>query len=546
MANSVLAVDPLWSSGITVQKLEDRYIRIRGHTEQKKTRLLGDAKEQRFYYKAFYRRIDPRLGRTVGQDQAISWLYTMGWKSIEATKFHIAEEAFTRIIGRGALLSPEERAVAHLGRAIATYNRVGCQRLQADLTEADRHPATISEVSFYRGMCLLEINRYDDAEALFEKVIDLGPGPMEGPALYYRALIWELTLEWDKAETGYIDVIENVRDKGLVERAKIRLEGMKKDLRSHLKEKKWWSLLLNTSVGVDSNVLALPAELKASDYGYTEADSGYVQGIVFAEVRPAWGSKFFQQMRYTGFAQHYTGPGMANALDIVSHDVQNAFSLSTGGFDRLGLQTSYNSVSLGKISAHQEYIGITSAKIFLKTIGIFGELRRLKRQPVYEGAEESSQRQLYAKIALLYPKQGYSAPEFNSKATIYTFGYDQNYFESDFMSWGHKAYLESKVAVGRENSYYAAGGGGNYSYLLNWIETGVTWANDFNAQYSTYTSSAADRQDYSLKLNTSLTHEVWTGGELQWLLSGTANLSTQKGVYQYLKYQAQVGITQFF
>jgi tetratricopeptide (TPR) repeat protein len=542
---STWAAEELWMSDLSVGRFETRQRRWeeRFTKRRKSTQNSGDLK---YPYRAFYRRLDPRLGRTTDQDKAILWLFTMAWKSVEAGKFALAEEAFTKIILRGALLSDEERAMAFMGRAVAGYNRFGCDSINSDLVEADRHKSAAAEVSFYRGLCFMEKKYYVEAESLFERVIESGPSTVEEAAQFYRGLVWEITNQFDRAESAYLELIAYGSDAGLLEKARKRLEAIQKDLKAYLNEKKWWSALAQAGVGYDTNAISLPQELRPVAFGFWKSDSPFYQGLFFGEVRPAWSNTFFHQLRYTLFAHHYYEYLISKELDVLSHDIQSGQYWKLGAYNRIGTLLSYNSISVGEFSAHQEYMAIPSLKLYYKKVGTFGLLKKLKKQPTFEGAEESTQAQVYAKVSRLIPKQGYVTPDLDPRAMVYTLGWDQHYFESDYFNWGHKTFVEAKYSDGKENTYYSGSLSFQYSYLLDWTFEGVTLANDYGLQYYSFYKSGANRHDYLVKSNLSFTHGMWKNADLQWLVNFTGNFSTEKATNQFVKVYGQLSLSQYF
>jgi tetratricopeptide (TPR) repeat protein len=462
-------------------------------------------------------------------------LFDLGWRSLSIQRYDLGQEAFERVLRSGTRLDEKSAAQAHLGLALSRYHREGCSKtLDAELLEADRDVANQDDVSYYRALCAMGDENYDEAEILFRKLADKSHPNYADASAFYLGVIAETDERYDDAETAYLDTLDFSSDATLAGIAKTRLENVRAIKAMEDLEARWISGGFSLGAGYDTNVVALPAELEPGAYGLSKQAALVSNDLVFASLAPPWSRFVSHKINYTFLLNKHFDPQIAKVYDSYLHDLGTQFVFGTSATTKHTLAYSWTSVRLGVLGRAKESLRSQTGSYTL----------RLLRGT--DPNNPTSETQWSYRFNAIRPKLTPSAPENDLHANAHVVGV-KFVQRKDFPHvHGPEASIEFRKAKGSENSLWDFRGAYSWDYYFGDLSSPWYVSQVGSFDYKPYYQSASSRNDYALAYSAALGRTWGASVDTRLQLSGLYNFSTLMREYQYRQAAASFVLTAFF
>ena len=516
-----LAYDqPVWRSlGFSVKRLKSGQTRIEIDPKAQQSTLLSPEEAAR--------------RRGLREDTGIRRLFEVGFKALGRKRYDVSLEAFNRILAKDPLLDESQRVQAHFGRGMSAFHQLGCSSIEADFSIADKDPKNFEDISYFRALCLVEAQRFMDAQGLFRDLVRKSSERYAEASRFYLGVVAENREEFDEAEAAYMDTIDFAADKRLVDLSKERLKLVRQLRAEKNYETKWATGLLSSGIGYDSNVVGLPQGVAPSEYNVTSEATSSLTALAALELKPPVGRRIEPKFRYAFLLLHYADGILANSYDIQAHDVALGMNLRYWKRDIFGVGSSYTSVYLGPVATSSEYSATTAFD---------GKWQRILG-PVDSptGDIETS-----FKVGLVRPRAATLLPILDNTANSYLLSYRYNLRHIVGHVFGPGVDVEYKPAAGTENTYASLNLVGKWDTTLGPETWGVAVSHEASLMHSNYYQSLGKRTDYVGKYTGSISRLWWGRLETRVQAIFTTSFSSEQEKYKYNKAQANFLVSAFF
>lgn len=489
--------------------------------------------------------LDPRLETTVlsGAQAAmfqgkidqktIQKLFKLGWDSIRANRFDLAEEAFVKLVARQDLLVPEKKSEASLGLAISLFNQKGCSESLEHLAVADREEKFKDDVSFYRARCFMETKRDPEAEPLFKALSEKNHPNYGDQSRFYLAVVADVGNRFDDADAGYSDVIDFAKDPELQKIARARLDNLRARRLDYEYQHKWFNLILSQQFGFDTNVVSLPSTQTAASAGVSSKSAVNAATLGLLDLRVPWKSKTWdQKFSYMFLNLHYFKDDLSKTFDLQLHDVSMPVAYKASRENEFEFKPNYSSVFLGPISTSKEFMAL------------FGGALKWKKK-IFKGEAPLRDFENTLKITATRPKTVATVPDLDSTAMGYKLSSRATFYERAPHMYSVGLDAEIKLAAGKENSMYATALNGNYSLPMGPETWQTTLSNDVGLTYTSYFRAASPRYEM-LTSYTAGIGRLWAS-RYDTRLQGVANFNTSNNSSKkYNKFQINAVVLAIF
>lgn len=471
----------------------------------------------------------------IREKNALSKLFDLAWRSLTIQRYDIGLDAFERVFRRKQMMNEKQLAQAHLGLALSKYHLEGCSKpLAVHLVEADKDPANQDDVSYYRALCAMNDEKYDEAEVLFKRLVEKQHQNYSEASSFYLGVIAETDERFDDAEAAYLDTIDFASDSTLVGIAKSRLENVRSIKAMNSLETKWISGGVSASATYDTNVIALSEELTPASYGLSNQKALLTTDLAFLSLAPPWSRRFSHKLNYTFLMNKHFDDEISEIYDSNVHDLGTQVGFRSDPDVKHGLSYSWSSISLGELGKSTESLRTQSASYSLKFLR--------GANPEQPDSELEWGYRFTAIRPTIPPVTARNDLEANGHLVSVKYLQRRNsphVYGPDFSA-------EWREAKGPENSLWDVHAGVNWDYYFGnpqspWYITQVGGLN-----YKPYFDSLDNRHDYTASYTGSIGKTWGSSLDTRLQFSGTFNFSTLKNVYQYKQGSVSLLVTAFF
>lgn len=471
--------------------------------------------------------------RKVQGSAATSKLFDIGWRSLEISKFDLALQAFSRLLKKTPNLSQEQKSQANLGWAVATFSQDGCvENINDFLLEADRDPENQSDVSYYRALCLLEEEKFQEAENSFRALTDSNHQEYGESSTFYLGVIAEKQGRLSDAETAYLDVIDFASDESILSLAKERLSFVKYLQRRYALTDSIISGGVGLTGAYDTNAVALPQDLSPASYGLSKQSASYLSSLMFFTLTPPWSPKWSQQLNYNFFVTHYLDESLVADYDSMVHDLGTTFNFSTSSTLSHTLSLAFTTIRVGSWGASYEALRSHGLTYQLRQI-ILDKRNQAKR--LYDFSLKFSNVLLISDVA---------NPVFNPGAEGLALEVKISEVDTPRHTYGPEFEIEYRPSRGTEVSSGKLRFGGFWDYQFSKRPMYVT--QEANFTYKDYYQSSGDRKDYQLNYIGALGWKIADGLDFKLQYKGLLNVSSLPSSYQYSAHNFNATLSVYF
>jgi hypothetical protein len=475
---------------------------------------------------------DAARRRELKEAMAIKRKFDEAWNHLNNKRNDLALEAFNGVLRERVGLKKEQIFQAHLGRGMAKFHQLGCKEAAEDFSVADQDARNYDDVSYFRALCFVEAERWDDAKALFAELVRKQNQKYSEQSRFYLAVIAENKEEFDEAEGIYLDTIDFASDAQLVKLAKQRLDVVRQLKAEARFDNKWINFFASLGAGYDSNVVSLPTGSAPSDFNVTNEASQSTMGLAGFSANFSWAKSLQQSFGYSYLLLHYANASVAPNYDLQVHSGDFGLSLMTSDVSTWTLSGSYVSVFLGSIGTSDE---------FLATAG--GTLSWSKRNgPLDKPTSQVDHKISYSRNG---PRRAAALPTQDLTANSFVYGGKYRLLSAAPNVFGYGGDLEYRPATGSENSYVATTILGLWDRPIGPESWGFKLSQEGAFVNTLYFESDSKRKDNAFKYTASVGRAFygWLDTKLQ--LIGTVNLSNV-ATSKYNKAQANLIVSAFF
>jgi tetratricopeptide (TPR) repeat protein len=471
----------------------------------------------------------------IREKNALSKLFDLAWRSLTIQRYDLGLDAFERIFARKQMMNEKQQAQAHLGLALSKYHLEGCSKpLAVHLVEADKDPANQDDVSYYRALCAMNDEKYDEAEVLFKRLVEKQHQNYSEASSFYLGVIAETDERFDDAEAAYLDTIDFASDSTLVGIAKSRLENVRSIKAMNSLETKWISGGVSASATYDTNVIALSEELTPASYGLTNQKALLTTDLAFLSLAPPWSRRFSHKLNYTFLMNKHFDDEISEIYDSNVHDLGTQVGFRSDPDVKHALSYSWSSISLGELGKSTESLRTQSASYSLKFLR--------GANPEQPDSELEWGYRFTAIRPTIPPVTARNDLEANGHLISVKYLQRRNsphVYGPDFSA-------EWRESKGPENSLWDVHAGVNWDYYFGnpqspWYITQVGGLN-----YKPYFDSLDNRHDYTASYTGSIGKTWGSSLDTRLQFSGTFNFSTLKNIYQYKQGSVSLLVTAFF
>jgi hypothetical protein len=459
-------------------------------------------------------------------------LFDEGWAALHSKQNDVAFTDFSALVAGEGSLSAEQRTQAHLGRGMARFHQEGCAKVEEDFVIAEKDPKHYDDVTYFRGLCLVEGKKFAEAEPLFRSLVNKTGSTYGESARFLFATTCENQEKYDDAESAYLDLIEFGEDANLVKISKERLEAVRALRAAKEYERKWYVAAATLALGYDTNVVSLPQSLAPSAYNITRPSSPSAMGLVFAELKIPYVKIFDPRVRYSFLTLSYLRSEL-KTNDIQSHDAGGSLSYTLNDQHRFSAGLGYNSVFLGPMGLSGEYIATPSLD------ASWQRTRGTAEAPLGDDT-------VSAKLSFARPRKHVELEVFDATSNSYLVGYRRTTRTESGNVFGPGADLEYKPAKGKENSIVALSALGRWDLPVGPQILEIYASQEVALIYTRYYESSGKRKDTLARYTGSIA-KLWKPWlETRFQVIGTLNFSSLKANYQYRKGQVNLLVSAFF
>ncbi|MEO5668533.1 MAG: tetratricopeptide repeat protein [Bdellovibrionota bacterium] len=462
-------------------------------------------------------------------------LFDLGWRSLSIQRYDLGLEAFQRIFKRKEHLDEKQNAQAHLGVAVSMYHIEGCTPpLDDHLVEADRDPANQDDVSYYRALCAMAHEHYDQAEVLFKKLVEKQHQNYSEASAFYLGVIAENDERYDDAEAAYLDTIDFAADATLASIAKTRLENVRVLKAQASLETKWISGGLSAGATYDNNVIALPAELTPASYGLSRQSALLTTDIAFLNFAPPWSRSITHKINYTFLMNKHFDKAIASSYDSHVQDVGTQLGFKTSPDQAHNFSYSWTSIALKPLGSSKESLRTQTASYSMKFLR-----GNNPEQP-------DSELEWTYRFTAIRPTQAPASSSTNLSANGHLLSVKYLQRRNFPHVYGPEFSAEQRNSKGSENSLWDVKAGASWDYYFG--ETSSPWYISQNGafNYKPYFDSLENRHDYALSYVASLGKTWGSSLDTRLQVQGIYNFSTLRDTYQYRQASVSLLVTAFF
>ncbi len=471
----------------------------------------------------------------IREKNALSKLFDLAWRSLTIQRYDLGLDAFQRIFRRQQMMNEKQLAQAHLGMALSKYHLEGCSKpLAQHLVEADKDPANQDDVSYYRALCAMNDENYDEAGVLFKRLVDKQHQNYLEASSFYLGVIAETDERYDDAEAAYLDTIDFASDSTLVGIAKARLDNVRQVKAINSLETKWISGGVSASAAYDTNVIALPEELTPASYGLSEQKALLSTDLAFLSLTPPWSRRFSHKINYTFLMNNHFDKEISSIYDSNVHDLGTQVGFRSDPDVKHGLSYSWSSISLGELGKSTESLRTHTSSYSLKF------LRGANPE------QPDSELEWGYRFTAIRPTIAALTERNNLEANGHLISVKYLQRRNSPHVYGPVFSAEWRESKGAENSLWDLHVGASWDYYFGnpqspWY---ITQVGGFN--YKPYFDTLDNRHDYTLGYTGSIGKTWGSSLDTRLQFSGTFNFSTLKNVYQYKQGSVSLLVTAFF
>ncbi len=473
--------------------------------------------------------------RSLKEAKNIRLLFEAGFLALGERRYAISLESFERILAKGDVLNNEQKVQAHYGRGVSNFHQKGCAAMSTDFAIADRDPKYFEDISYYRALCFVESQKYDDAQALFQELVKRNSALYTENSRFYLGVVAEKKESFDEAEMAYLDTIDFASDKQLVELAKSRLDQLRRLRAESNFQKRWVNFAATLGSGYDTNVVALPAGLTAQDYSLPGESSASVMGLGLIEIKiPFWGQALDHRIRSNALLMHYLQNDLGTSYDIQAYDVSTSFGFITAQRNNWIIGSSYNFIYSGPVGSSTPLIHTASGEIKLNRF--YGSLEN----PTSDWDTGFKYSKIIAKTA---------ATTTDTDGNMQSFAWTNriNYRESAPHVYGPGLDLEFRPATngGTQNSYWSGTALGKWDMPLAAETWGLIFGQEAALQYTSYYQHTSNRNDIIARYTASVAKGLFEVMEAKLQFVSSYNYSNN-ATYKYPKFQINFTLSGVF
>lgn len=456
------------------------------------------------------------------------------WKQLREKRYDLALNSFNLILSNPAVLNKTQLTQAYFGRGLSKFHQQGCAAAESDFVVGEKNPDNLDDISYYRGLCKVEVKDFKGALPLFIRLEESQNKTYEDPAKFYFGFCHEMLGNTDDAEAVYLDVVDFASDPAIIALAKARLDAINAQRNKSWKPS-WLLFGFSTAMGYDSNVVGLPSSLSASSYDLNSEASPTILVAplmnIFYSLKPG----VIQSWRYTFAGIYYTNSDIEDSYGLMSHDLSTVFFIGANERNNHSITLGGNSITLGGFANAAEFMRIyTFDYVWTRFSGS------------ESGKDPTLTTNYEFKTQLQFPSAAAVTASSDLEAFSYQLSLTQLYTPYKFRAKGFSLRAEYKPSKGSENSVIDAGGSLIYHRpMFGWNSAKLEQSLDLD--YFMYYQSDADRADYSAKYNVAISKNIIENVlDARFAIQYHMNFSSVASSYRYNKYSANLSLSGSF